>query len=260
MVSNCLWERDREEGGTVPSQQSRRYQRADCDGGWEHSTRHFSHVEPSVLTLHWHTIIHGFFLWVWKGQKQGHDRCRFVSVWGSWSESQPQGALHYSAARLTHRPLCRVIILIFTNQMWHSERLLASVLCNLSKACSFATLSTGIHTDSQRNLFWKRHAGLMCKFCPKYGSFVVVMPPEGNGIVSAWHLLKAALTHRAKCQDKGYQRPSSLPQLKKPQESVVLLLYVPPHAMPSLTSTGLAARHRLPPRVSLCCQLPLNSL
>lgn len=48
---------------------------------------------------------------------------------------------------------------------------------NLLLRSSFNTLSTGIHADAQHNLFWRRHGGLMRNFCPKYGSFVVVMPP-----------------------------------------------------------------------------------
>lgn len=66
--------------------------------------------------------------------------------------------------------------------MWHSERLVGTGLLfsatkpkwSLLLPSSFNTLSTGIHADSQHNLFWKRHGGLMRNFCPKYGSFVVV--------------------------------------------------------------------------------------
>lgn len=136
--------------------------------------------------------------------------------------------------------------LIFTNQMWHSERLVGTGLLfsatkpkwSLLLPSSFNTLSTGIHTDSQHNLFWKCHGGLMRNFCPKYGSFVVVMPPQGNNILGAWHLPKAALTHRAKCQDKGYQASSLLPQWNKPQESVALLLYMLQHVMSSTDLHG----------------------
>lgn len=73
----------------------------------------------------------------------------------------------------------------------------------------------------------------MRNFCPKYRSFVVVVPPQGNSILSAWHLPKAALTQRAKSQDKGYQASSLLPQWNKPQESVALLLYMLQHIMSS---------------------------
>lgn len=130
--------------------------------------------------------------------------------------------------------------------MWHSEKLVGTGLLfpstkpkwSMLLPSSFNTLSTGIHTDSQHNLFWKRHGGLMRNFCPKYGSFVVVMPPQGNSILSAWHLPKAALTHRAKCQDKGYQASSLLPQWNKPQESVALLLYMLQHVMSSTDLHG----------------------
>lgn len=128
--------------------------------------------------------------------------------------------------------------------MWHSERLVGTGLLfsatkwSMLLPLSFNTLSTGIHADSQHNLFWKRHGGLMRNFCPKYGSFVVVMPPQGNSILSAWHPPKAALTHRAKCQDKGYQASSLPPQWNKPQESVALLLYMLQHVMSSTDLHG----------------------
>jgi len=133
MVSNCLWERDREEGGTVPSQQSRRYQRADCDGGWEHSTRHFSHVEPSVLTLRWHTIIHVFFSLSLKGSKTRTRPLplRFSVRLLNWVTATSSSAL-FSSSMFDSQALVPgnyINRLIFTNQMWHSERLLA--FCSL---------------------------------------------------------------------------------------------------------------------------------
>ncbi len=73
----------------------------------------------------------------------------------------------------------------------------------------------------------------MRNFWPKYDSFVVVMPPKGKSTLTEWHLPKAALTHRAKCQDKGYQASSLLPQWDKPQESVAVLSSVQQHVMSS---------------------------
>lgn len=144
---------------------------------------------------------------------------------------------------------------------WEAGRNCPSVLCNLSEACSFPssvnTLSTGNHTDSQHKLFWKRHGGLMHNFCPKYGSFAVVMPLRGNGILCAWHLPKAALTHGAKCQDKGYRASSLLPQWDKPQESRRLaLLHATArdvfHWPPRVRMRGVVHRLGCP----LSCQLP----
>lgn len=130
--------------------------------------------------------------------------------------------------------------------MWHSERLVGTGLLfsatkpkwSLLLPSSQHLIYRNPHWLSQHNLFWKRRGGLMRNFCPKYGSFVVVMRPRGNSILGAWHLPKAALTHRAKCQDKGYQTSSLLPQWNKPQESVALLWYMLRHIMSSTDLHG----------------------
>lgn len=51
-------------------------------------------------------------------------------------------------------------------------------------------------THYQQNLLGKRHGGLVRRFCPKYGSFVVVTSPWGSSFLGAWHLSESSTDSR----------------------------------------------------------------
>lgn len=80
----------------MPCQQSRQYQRADCDGGWKHNTLRFfkrTDTQPGACLSSDKRVE------TWKGQQTGTALGLFEL------EAEPRGALHYSAAAsLTHRP------------------------------------------------------------------------------------------------------------------------------------------------------------
>lgn len=128
---------------------------------------------------------------------------------------------------------------------------------SLLRPSSFNTLSTGIHTDSQCKLFWRRRGGLMRNFCPKYGSFVVVMPPLGQQHPPCMTSSQSSSDSQSKnvktkvirllhyCHSETNLRRASPCSRTRLQH--VIAFHWPPR--------GLDARHRLPPRVSLSCQL-----